>query len=137
MYKIKPSRSKKTKPENEQLKIFLQTQLFSVLTYIFLFLLGSFFALIADLPQKYDYIFSLIIFTLSSLSSGFFAGLKLRQNGLIAGVLFSLPMNIIIMLVSAILRDFSVDFNMILTGVILLVSSGAGGILAVNKRLRR
>ena len=103
MDKIKPSRSKKTKPENEQLKFFLQTQLFSVLTYIFLFLLGSFFALIADLPQKYDYIFSLIIFTLSSLSSGFFTGLKLRQNGLIAGVLFSLPMNIIIMLVSAIL----------------------------------
>ena len=134
---IKAKRSAKIKSENTQLSIFLKTQIFSVVAYIIIFFTGSLIGLSADLPGKYDFIFSLAIFFVGSLSTGFFAGLKLRHNGLLTGILFSLPMNIITMLISFISSDFSFGYNMALTAVVLLVSAGIGGILAVNKRVRR
>ena len=134
---IKAKRSAKIKSENTQLSIFLKTQIFSVVAYIIIFFTGSLIGLSADLPGKYDFIFSLAIFSVGSLSTGFFVGLKLRHNGLLTGILFSLPMNIITMLISFISSDFSFGYNMALTAVVLLVSAGIGGILAVNKRVRR
>ena len=92
MEKTKPNKSKRAKTENVQFKLFLQIELFSIITYIVLFLLGSVIALNADLPSKYDYISALIIFAISSFITGFIAGIKLRQNGLLAGILYSLPM---------------------------------------------
>ena len=117
--------------------MFLWLQLFSILCYSVMFLSGSFIALMLDIPSTFDYLFSLITFTLSNLIVGFYSGIKYRRNGLVNGVLTSLPSNIIILIISLILGEFAVDINFIITLLVLVVASGVGGILAVNKRTKR
>ena len=137
MKKTKPVRKNKSKIENNAMNTFIKVQIFAVISYVFVFIIGSLIALGADLPRKYEYIYSLIMFAVSSFSVGFYSGLKLRQDGLVSGVIYSLPLNIIIILISLIINEFTVGMSLIITSAVLLLSAGIGGILAVNKRLRR
>lgn len=136
MEKSKP-RSKKTRAENTAITTFINVQIFSVGCYIVVFLIFSLIALVADLPQKYDYYFSVLIFMLCSFITGFYAGNKLRQNGLIAGIVYSIPMNTLTMLISSFFADFKADATIIISALLLFLSSAVGGIIAVNKRHRR
>ena len=137
MKKTKPVRKNKSKIENVAMNTFIKVQIFALISYALIFIIGSFIALAADLPRKYEYIYSLGMFAVSSLSVGFYSGLKLRQNGLVSGVIYSLPLNLIIILISLIINEFTIGMNLIITSAVLLLSAGIGGILAVNKRLRR
>ncbi len=136
MQKLKP-KSKKTRSENTAISTFVNVQIFAIISYIVVFLVFSYIALIADLPQKYDFYFSLIIFAISSFLTGFFAGIKNRQNGLLTGITYSLPMNTLTLIISLIFADFKADISVIITAVLLVLSSAIGGVLAVNKRHRR
>ena len=136
MKKIKP-KSRKTRADNSTVSTFINVQIFSLITYIVVFLIFSFVALAADLSRKYDYLFSVIIFVICSFLTGFYAGNKQRQNGLLTGVVYSLPMNTLTLLISLIFSDFKADSSIIITVLLLVVSSAVGGILAVNKRHRR
>lgn len=136
MKKIKP-KSRKTRSDNSTVSTFINVQIFSLITYIVVFLIFSFVALAADLSRKYDYLFSVIIFVICSFLTGFYAGNKQRQNGLLTGVVYSLPMNTLTLLISLIFSDFNADYSIIITALLLVVSSAVGGILAVNKRHRR
>ena len=136
MKKIKP-KSRKTRADNSTVSTFINVQIFSLITYIVVFLIFSFVALAADLSRKYDYMFSVIIFVICSFLTGFYAGNKQRQNGLLTGVVYSLPMNTLTLLISLIFSDFKADSSIIITVLFLVVSSAVGGILAVNKRHRR
>ena len=135
MKKTKPSKNNYIK--NDSLRMFLWLQLFSILCYSVMFLSGSFIALMLDIPSTFDYLFSLITFALSNLIVGFYSGIKYRRNGLVNGVLTSLPSNIIILIISLVMCEFAVDINFIITLLVLVVASGVGGILAVNKRTKR
>ena len=137
MQKSKPNRAVRNKIENSQLKVFLQIQLFAIVIYLIFFLMGSVIALTADVSGKYDYIISLVLFAISSFAIGFFTGIKLRQNGLLMGIVYSLPINILVLIVSLILNDFIFSFNILITLAVLIAFAGVGGVLAVNKRLRR
>ena len=136
MKKIKP-KSRKTRADNSTVSTFINVQIFSLITYISVFLIFSFIALAADLSRKYDYMFSVIIFVICSFFTGFYAGNKQRQNGLLTGIVYSLPMNTLTLLISLIFSDFNADYSIIITALLLVVSSAVGGILAVNKRHRR
>lgn len=136
MKKIKP-KSRKTRADNSTVSTFINVQIFSLITYISVFLIFSFIALAADLSRKYDYLFSVIIFVICSFLTGFYSGNKLRQNGLLTGIVYSLPMNTLTLLISLIFSDFKADSSIIITVLLLVVSSAVGGILAVNKRHRR
>lgn len=136
MKKIKP-KSRKTRADNSTVSTFINVQLCSLITYISVFTIFSFIALAADLSRKYDYLFSVIIFVICSFLTGFYAGNKQRQNGLLTGVVYSLPMNTLTLLISLIFSDFKADSSIIITALLLVVSSAVGGILAVNKRHRR
>ncbi len=136
MQKLKP-KSKKSRAENTAVSTFINVQIFSVICYITVFLIFSFIALIADLPQKYDYYFSLFIFLICSFVTGFYAGNKIRQNGLLTGIIYSLPINTLTLLISLIFADFKVNASILITIALLVISSAAGGVLAVNKRHRR
>lgn len=137
MEKNKPVRKAKSKTENEFMSCFIKAQIFALLMYFVFFISGSLIALAADLSGKYDYIFTVIIFSLGSLSVGFFSGMLLRRNGLLSGILNSLPLNIIVILISLFINQFNFSINLLITAIALLLSAGIGGILAVNKRLRR
>ena len=137
MEKIKPRKTIRNNREKSSLNEFLKIQIFAVICYISVFLISTFIALIIDLSSEYDYIFSIVTFAVSSFAVGFFAGIKIRKNGLVIGILYALPMNVIIALISLILNNFSLGINMIITLIILSIAAGIGGILAVNKRLKR
>ena len=137
MQKSKPNRAVRNKSENSQLNLFLQIQLFAIVVYTILYFGGSFIALIADISSKYDFIVSLVIFTISSFVVGFFTGIKLRRNGLVMGIIYSLPLNLTIIIISLIINDFAFSFNMLISLFVLTTFAGVGGVLAVNKRLRR
>lgn len=138
MQKLKPKTKKgRIESNNTVISTFINIQIFSLISYLIVFLIFSFAALMADLPQKYDFYFSLIIFLICSFVTGFYAGIKIRQNGLLVGVIYSLPMNALVLIISLIFADFKVDFTLFITAAVLLLSSAAGGIVAVNKRHRR
>ncbi len=136
MEKVKP-RSKKPRTENTYLNTFLNVQIFDAIVYLLLFFISSSIALLIDLPHKNDYIFVLITFALCSFVSAFYSGIKMKHNGLAVGIVFTLPMNIITMLISFIMSDFKVDYIFVISAAVLIVTSAIGGILAVNKRRRR
>lgn len=137
MAKTKPNKKVRTKNENTFSGTFIKVQIFAVICYTSVFIAGSFLALSIDLPDKYDYVYSLVLLTLCSFLTGFYAGLKLRENGLLVGILYALPMNVLTILISAVLCDFDIGLNTIISAVVLIVASGIGGIFAVNKRIRR
>ena len=137
MQKSKPNRAVRNKSESTQVKTFLQIQLFAVIIYIIVFLIGSFVALSADISGRLDYLISLIIFAVSSFSAGFFTGIKIRQKGLLTAIIYSLPINISVIIISLFINDFSFNFNALISLSVLTAFAGIGGILAVNKRLRR
>ena len=133
MKKTKPNRGNKAN-NNTFIYKFGKVQLVAALIYSLMFFIGSVIFLQTDLPKKYDFIISLSVFAISSLMVGFIAGIKQKQNGLISGILYSLPMNVIVILLSLIIGKFNVGVNLAITVITLIVFSAVGGILAVNKR---
>ena len=137
MRKSKPGNKMKSFSDNATIDIFIKTQIFAMIIYFVSFLLFSVIGLMADLSVKYDLLYSLLSFGLASFAVGFFIGRKLRQNGMLAGVIYSLPLNTLVVLLSLIFSDFTVDLNIAITAIVLLVTAGVGGIVAVNSRLKR
>ena len=136
MAKTKP-KTKKTRVENSAINTFINVQIIAVILYIIIFITTSAVGLVADLSNNFDFIFTLISFAFCSFTTGFYAGLKIRQNGIASGIIYALPMNVIVILISLVFADFEVDYILAVTVAILLISSAVGGILAVNKRRRR
>ncbi len=135
--KLKTKTKRKTGNDNPNTDAFIKTQIFSLCVYCGVFLLSSAVALAVDSQDKYDYYVSLLSFSVASFASGFFAGNKLRKNGLAVGVIYSLPINIIVILISLITNSFIPTAYLAITVFALLAASAAGGVLAVNKRHRR
>ena len=135
MGKHKPGKIKFS--DNTTVNIFIKTQILAVIIYLISFLIFSLIALLADLSMKFDFICALLCFALSSFIVGFYIGRKLRQKGLLAGIIYSLPINTSVILISLIFSNFTFDLNIVITAIILLVSAGVGGIVSVNSRLKR
>ncbi len=79
---------------------------------------------------------AVIYLSLTSFVSGFLAGIKERKNGIMCGILSALPFNTFFIFISLILNKFSVDYQMLLSVVIPLVTAAMGGIISVNIRLK-
>ena len=134
---LKPKFKKKTFTKNPSVDVFIKVQIFALLMDVLIFALFSYVALISDLPIKYDFLCALVCFAISNFLVGFYTGLKSRQNGLLYGVIYSLPTNVIVILISLILSNFNVSMNIAITALVLPLCAGIGGIVAVNSRLRR
>ncbi len=135
--KSRKQSNKKLSPENKNINTFISTLIFSLIVYCVVFIIISLIGLAVDISSALDYYISLASFAVSSFASGFFAGAKLRKNGLLCGAIFTLPANLIIVLLSLISNGFVADINLIITALVLVFASAAGGVLAVNKRYRR
>jgi putative membrane protein (TIGR04086 family) len=122
---------------NTMLNLFINVQIFAVICYVGIFLIGSLIALLIDLPSDSDYLFSIVLFSVCSMLTGFYAGIKKRENGLLVGIIYTLPLNAIVVLISLFYNSFAIGVNLAVTIVVLMISGAIGGILAVNKRLRR
>lgn len=116
---------------------FIKNQIFCLTIYIVLFIVGCLVSLVFDIDYKLDYYVSLFIFALCSFLCGFIGGIKQRENGIVSGIIYALPGNLIVILLSVILNGFSVEISILISVVSLNLLSAVGGILGVNKRRRR
>lgn len=119
------------------LKSFIKTQILVFIIYIAVFLICCAVSLALDLNGAYDYYVSLGCFVLLSFISGFLGGIKQRKKGILSGLIYALPANIVVLVVSLIVSAFAVDFNLFISAVSLLIASMIGGVIAVNQRQRR
>lgn len=134
---IVPTKSSTKKGRNLVVIDFLKSQALCLLIYLSLFLIASIACLIFDLDYKFDFYLSLFAFALSSFFAGFLGGIKQREKGIVSGIIYALPGNIIFILLSVVLNGFSADYSLAISLLALVLLSAAGGVVAVNKRRRR
>lgn len=125
------------KKSSSESQSFIKAQLLIFAIYLSIFLVICAICLLADLNSKYDYYISLLSFVISSFISGFLGGIKQRQNGILSGLIYALPANLSVLLISLITAGFTLKANFLIAAVSLPISSILGGIIAVNKRRRR
>ena len=130
--KKQPNKNK-SKRENTPFLLIL----YALLTETAFFIASCILALILDIKQGNYYIFCLAALSVGSLASGFISARITRKKGMLNGIIYALPSNILFTLISASLNSFSVDYNVILSLAMLVVCSAAGGIASVNIRSRK
>lgn len=108
-----------------------------LLMYLIGFILSSVIILLFDLKLELYYAVSLGIFMLCSLLCGTLCGIKKRNNGLMNAVIHTLPVNLILLVISMLMNGISIDLNIAISFVLLTVSSAIGGILGVNTKLKK
>lgn len=136
MEKTKSKPKKGIKKEKYIINFYIKTQILAAVVYIVLFVVSSIIALIADSPDKNDSVIIISVMSLASLITGFYAGMKIRSNGLIVGVIYALPVNALLLIISLISGNFAIGINFFISLFALIISSAVGGIIAVNKRLK-
>lgn len=136
MEKIKVKPKKGAKQEKTVINFFVKTQIFALIVYIVLFVISSIIALLVDSPDKNDSVIIISVMSFASLITGFYAGMKIRSNGLVVGIIYSLPINALVLIISLIAGNFAIGINFFVSLFALVISSAIGGIIAVNKRLK-
>ena len=129
----KRKRNSNTGEKNE----FIKSLLIAGLIYLSMFVFFSFIGLFADISIKNIYYLSLIQFSVSSFITGFISALKKRKNGLVCGIIGALPLNVSVLILSLVINSFSIDLRMLVSFLILIISSAAGGVISVNTRLKK
>lgn len=128
----KVKRFKKAESLSLPAQTFIKTQILAVITYPALFLAVGIASLSADLSEEYMFYAAVLSFAAASFVCAAYVGKKLHKNGLITGLLFCLPENFIVMLISLISNSFKFDFTAAVSMFILVVSSMLGGVVSVN-----
>ena len=122
---------------NENIRSYIKIQLLSLSVYITAFLIMCGICLFSDSSDKFDMYFSLFAVAAASFISGFLGGNKTRKNGILSGLICASPSNLIVILISLITVDFKPDIRLLITALVLILTSVAGGITAVNSHYRR
>ena len=125
------------KAENAAINTFVKIEIFGAVIYLLMFTMSAFIAMSVDLKRGSDMLVSLAVFSLCSFITALIAGVKIRERGLLVGLIYTLPLNTLVLLLSLFFADFSVDISFLISAVFLLLSGAAGGIVGVNLRLRR
>lgn len=125
------------KAENAAINTFVKIEIFGAVIYLLMFTMSAFIAMSADLKTGSDMLVSLAVFSLCSFITALIAGVKIRERGLLVGLIYTLPLNTLVLLLSLFFADFSVDIRFLISAAFLLLSGAAGGIVGVNLRLRR
>ena len=84
-----------------------------------------------------EFIVILTAFSVADFISSYYIGKKTRKNGMIYGIVYNLPVIVLIILISLILNSFTFDVRLLFFAVIRIILSAAGGITAVNTKSKR
>ena len=125
------------KSENAVINTFLKIEIIGAVIYFIMFIMSAFIAMSADFKSGSDMIVSLAVFSLCSFLTALIAGVKIRERGLLVGLIYTLPLNTLVLLLSLLFADFSVDYHFVVSAISLLFSGSIGGIVGVNLRFRR
>ena len=132
----KPSKNSKDKIQSPTRRIFFRTQLIALISYLLSFGIISIICLSLDINKNSLFYVAMLTFALSSFICAYYAGFKIHQNGLITGLLYALPANLFVIAASVIIIGFKIDFTVLISLFILLISSMLAGILSVNTKLK-
>lgn len=78
------------------------------------------------------YIYSLIALCFANIISGFVAVRKTKKNGLLNGIFYSLPSIVFFIIISSVFNTLNIDYHIIISFLLLIFASAAGGVLSVN-----
>ena len=98
------------------------------------FLVGAAIALFVDIKSSSYYSACLLFLGLGCFVSGFVTARKIKQNGLLNAVIYSLPGNMLYIILSSVLNNFNIDYHIIFSLILVVISSAIGGIISVNER---
>ena len=104
----------------------------ALIIYLVIYTVACVAALYLDIEDNVLTPVSLCAFGLSGFLSGFVAGRAKRKNGLVNGIIFSLPATVLFLFASMCLNSFRVDLILLISILCTLVFSAAGGIASVN-----
>ena len=107
-----------------------------MISYCLVFIVSSAVCLSLDFDRKNMFYVSILCFAAASFICAYYAGYKIHKNGLTVGLLYSLPANIVIVLLSVAVNKFKIDLTFLISMFILIISSMLGGILSVNTKLK-
>lgn len=122
---------------NTELKDYIKIQIISLAIYAVAFLCACAICLAIDTGDDLDFYISISAFAVASFISGFLGGNKTRKKGILSGLVYPLPTNIVVILISLATVAFKPDLRLTITALTLILAGIAGGITAVNKRHRR
>lgn len=116
---------------------FVKAQLICFAVYIAIFLLICGVCIIADSGDNGDVYFSLIAFAFASFLSGLIGGNKTRKKGILSGLIYGTPSNLLVIFASLTANSFKPDIRLLVSAVVLTAACAVGGIVGVNMRHRR
>ncbi len=125
--------SKRSQGEGSRLRKILPVLLVTILCYIVCILLCAIAILYSDTSASVGY-GAMVALCAAAFLSAFFAGMRSKQNGLLTGFLTTLPVHVLLLLLSLLHGGFSADLTLLFVFVILSLVSMLGGVLAVNRR---
>lgn len=110
--------------------------LINFLIHIFIFIVITIISFLSALKFDLIYPVSLLSVATSNFISGILSGYIKRQKGLINGILFSLPSNVIFIILSLLTNKFLSDYKIIISVIVAFFFSAIGGIISVNYKRR-
>lgn len=132
--KSKPNKNKKELSEN--MKVFIKTQILFLSLNALVFLTCVCVCLQMDFARENIFYISIASLAIGSFLASFYAGYKIHKNGLLVGLVFSLPINALVILISLMTNNFQVDYTAIVSFFILMSVAMFAGILSVNMTIK-
>lgn len=131
----KSKRNNDSKQSNNKI-VFFKTQALIVIINLIVLMLISVIAYCSSINRCWYFYIAISAFSITSFIGGYYSGYKIHENGMVTGLLFCLPLNIIISLISLTVNSFKADITFFISLAILLICSMLGGILSVNTRMK-
>lgn len=123
--------------KNVTLNVFIKSQIIIIILYIVLLTVASVILYnYEELSDKSYFYITSILSAFANFSGGFYAGMKLKQNGLVTALLFSIPTTMIVLLISISINNFHIDLTLLFTAIIMLCGGMLGGITSVNTNVK-
>lgn len=121
---------------NPTLSVFLKAMIMQLVVYTVLFTTASTVCYMTDIDRKLYFYIAAFVSLLSNLLAAYYSGFKIHKNGLTVGLLFCLPMNLIILLISFLINSFHIDFTALIAFAVSEISAMLGGVLSVNTKVK-
>lgn len=118
----------KSKKTNSDISVYLKVITAQFLTFFIL----SLIAYLSDIKASHFYLISIASLSSGSVIAGFIAGKSKQRKGLVYGMLFSLPFNAAVLIISLFLNSFSFDYMAVISLILSVVLSGIGGSVSIN-----
>lgn len=134
--KKRKSKHKTALKGNDGLGFTIKIQLIFLLIYTVVFILIGFFTLMLNIEKQELFYVSIISFAVCSFTCGYIIAYIKKNNYLIRGLFFTLPMNLLITFISALTNSFKIDLTILFSFIILIISGMLGGI-AVSFRKQK